>query len=448
MIEDQIRATLATLSETVDVPPTQVIAQRRRRRARMRALAALPVTAAVAVLTTVVVSTQPSGDRSLNNGGAERPSNEISPGVLAAGADLRHRVAGLSGRFVVLSPNALVLGLPPDPACGPQLNLLAAPRAHGQTVTFDVASHLRAACPHAHKVRTAGTATPQTVVLTAPLLQPNIKTVRLVGGGDGASEFARIPRAQVGLGKGLAVVTGRVVDGGEADLPAVVQAFQRRGSQWRFQANAKVADDGTFAVLVPGAPRGLPYQLRAAVDGRPCAPDRITAIGGRSLTLTIRCGAVSTAISDRTRCRGAHFSAALLNDVSPQTGEHAFLVRVVYLGDRPCTLRGYPEITLVAADGRVLPFDYRHHGPYVTETPPQPLHLHSRSPAFYFKVAKYRCDAGPVTTSAIAHLTFPRAQPSVELHIPSAVQFGYCPEPQSRIIYVSPFERTRAGALA
>lgn len=80
--------------------------------------------------------------------------------------------------------------------------------------------------------------------------------------------------------------------------------------------------------------------------------------------------------------------------VSPMTGEHAIVFPVTNVGTQPCSLSGYPGVTLLDQHGGVLPFRFTHgQSLYVTHTRPVPVLLRPGASA-YFRVAKYRCDLG------------------------------------------------------
>lgn len=60
----------------------------------------------------------------------------------------------------------------------------------------------------------------------------------------------------------------------------------------------------------------------------------------------------------------------------------------------PCTVSGYPTVTLLDAAGSALSFAYvAGKGQYVTHRRPRPVTVGGTRSA-YFLVAKYRCDTG------------------------------------------------------
>jgi hypothetical protein len=100
--------------------------------------------------------------------------------------------------------------------------------------------------------------------------------------------------------------------------------------------------------------------------------------------------------------------------VSPQTGEHADQFALTSGSAGPCTLDGYPRITL--DDGRrLLTFMYAQGGgPYVTARRPQHVIL-APGRRGYFLVGKYRCDGGVLYTATLIHVSLPGAAGSLTL---------------------------------
>jgi hypothetical protein len=142
--------------------------------------------------------------------------------------------------------------------------------------------------------------------------------------------------------------------------------------------------------------------------------------------------------------------------LSMQTGEHAYLFALTDRSNSPCTLRGYPHVTL-SHDGRALPFVYRQGGGrYVSARKPRAVTLQPGQKA-YFLVAKYRCDgktAAPATAMNVggARLGGGETIDLAPLHI---TDLDYCAHypgdakvDPGNYITVSPTERTVSAALA
>jgi hypothetical protein len=154
-------------------------------------------------------------------------------------------------------------------------------------------------------------------------------------------------------------------------------------------------------------------------------------------------------------CGPGAIRASLTYPVSPQTGEHAYLFALTNSSKTPCTLDGYPHVTL-SHGSSPLPFVYRHGGgPYVTSRKPGRVNLDPGAHA-YFAVAKYRCDSGvasAATLMTISHIG--RAGTAVlNLSQLAITALDYCrkaiPGPGTdpgNTVTISPFEATQQAAL-
>jgi len=92
--------------------------------------------------------------------------------------------------------------------------------------------------------------------------------------------------------------------------------------------------------------------------------------------------------------------------LSPATGEHGDIYTVKNTGSTPCTLSGYPTVTLTSG-GRPLGFQYVHGGgPYVTRKPPVVVSLRPGATG-YFLLAKYRCDLQSTATATTVRIRLP-----------------------------------------
>jgi hypothetical protein len=81
--------------------------------------------------------------------------------------------------------------------------------------------------------------------------------------------------------------------------------------------------------------------------------------------------------------------------ISPVTGEEGFILRFENVSQVACSLKGYPQLALLGANGR-LPFawtDGKSPGPYFLSRPPRPVELAPKHAA-HVMVAKYRRDLG------------------------------------------------------
>ena len=140
--------------------------------------------------------------------------------------------------------------------------------------------------------------------------------------------------------------------------------------------------------------------------------------------------------------------------VVPMTGEHAVLYALANRGGQTCTVRGYPQVTLYDADGRLLHFRYADGGgAYVTSRKPATVVL-PPSAAAYVLVAKYRCDLGIVRDAVTIGLTLPAGHGQVftarePTGVPGPAGLSYCrggPLDPGQLVKVSPLERTAQAA--
>lgn len=114
-------------------------------------------------------------------------------------------------------------------------------------------------------------------------------------------------------------------------------------------------------------------------------------------------------------------------NTSAMTGEHMVDFELTNRSRRPCSLDGYPEVSLSDRSGP-MPFLYRDGGgPYVTKRRPQPVTLAPGRHA-YFLVAKYRCDGSMLSTATAIRVLLPGARRAtlVALAPQGAAGLDYC----------------------
>jgi hypothetical protein len=134
----------------------------------------------------------------------------------------------------------------------------------------------------------------------------------------------------------------------------------------------------------------------------------------------------------------------------PVTGEHAVLYTLANRGPAACTVRGYPQVTLYDARGRVLPFRYANGGgAYVTARKPVTVVLTHGATA-YVLAAKYRCDLGIAQNAATIQIVLPAAGGQVfssrqPLRLSGPPGLSYCsggPRDPGQLVTISPIEET------
>lgn len=133
--------------------------------------------------------------------------------------------------------------------------------------------------------------------------------------------------------------------------------------------------------------------------------------------------------------------------LSPATGEHGIILSVTSVAP-PCTVTGYPTITMQDTTGSPIHFTYvLGHGQYVTLRPPRPVTVGAGKMA-YFLIAKYRCDTG--STASAVGMTLVLPGQGTMTSVPTAwirndlLSFDFCSGGRERdpgnTVEVSPFE--------
>ncbi|GAA1241909.1 DUF4232 domain-containing protein [Oryzihumus leptocrescens] len=137
--------------------------------------------------------------------------------------------------------------------------------------------------------------------------------------------------------------------------------------------------------------------------------------------------------------------------VSPMTGENAIIFSLTNVGTRPCSLFGYPAVTLLDGHGAAMPFRYTHgQSQYVTHARPASVLLPPAASA-YFLVAKYRCDMEVVSHASSVRVSL--GSDLATLAGPTSGGVGilaYClgaPTEPGRAVDLSPIEATPGATL-
>ena len=149
-------------------------------------------------------------------------------------------------------------------------------------------------------------------------------------------------------------------------------------------------------------------------------------------------------------CRAADVRLALGQPIAEPTGQHSLALTLTNRSTQPCSLDGYPTVSLFDATGRVLPFDYQHHGDQVvTSQPPQPVALAPGGMA-YVTFNKYRCDSGDQGTAAGLRLALPGDSTPLDVALPQdTLLIGYCgPGDPGTTVQISPVAATFQATLA
>ncbi len=159
-----------------------------------------------------------------------------------------------------------------------------------------------------------------------------------------------------------------------------------------------------------------------------------------------------TALVDAAGAQAAAACAQVLvstgERVSEATGQHTLALALTNTGGSPCTLHGYPTVTLLGPDGQPLPFSYARSGDQmVTADPPADVTLQPGGHA-YAVVNKYRCDTGDVTPARWAEVTLPGASSGTRIAIPDGLDLAWCGEGDpGSTVHLSPVTGTLRDAL-
>ena len=160
----------------------------------------------------------------------------------------------------------------------------------------------------------------------------------------------------------------------------------------------------------------------------------------RNTTVTLVVSAGPANIPGAGPCQAAHLKVQPGPDVSEATGQHTGDWSLTNLGT-PCVLDGYPTVSALDSDGRVLGFSYTHSGDQMTTgAKPQPVYLPSGSAA-WIRMNKYRCDIAGTDGTMTIQASLPAGGGTLDIpasNIPGS--WDYCAETASLTIAVSPFE--------
>lgn len=367
---------------------TSAPTRRARRRGVLVPLAAALVTAALVAVAWATVSTLPGGDHHpvpAGNPTATAPgtpaatsSSSASPSVLAAGCTGSQLSAAL-GRA--------------GPAAGTE-NILITLRNTSAT-----SCRLGGILPLTG-IRPDGT----TMLLTTPQAPPQHGPHRFYGTADAA--------ALVDLGH--VTGPGLVAPGGYGGFP---MSEGLNHCPQRFKLTG-------FATLRIGLGQGQfvempwPRQLSAGcpLNQGPSGPipDRI------AKRLTTNSGTAAPT------CQASNLRLSLGPRVSEATGQNTLILVLRNTADRQCTLRGYPTVEAVSAEGKILPFRYRHGSDMMLrDATPGTVSLPPDQSA-YVVINKYRCDTGDVATTARLQIIPPGASTPITMRFTGRRGMPWC----------------------
>lgn len=176
-----------------------------------------------------------------------------------------------------------------------------------------------------------------------------------------------------------------------------------------------------LAACSSGTPRPARSASPATAASAP-APAGTTPVPPPPATVATTTGATATTVASppAPECPAGQLRIGQGPPVSPETGEHAVSVTLTNEGRTACELFGYPEVSLLDANGSALPFRYtRGHSPYMTSNPPRRVVIGPGVTAWVL-VAKYRCDVGGAASASVLRLYPPDAYGYLDLRIDTA----------------------------
>ncbi len=204
---------------------------------------------------------------------------------------------------------------------------------------------------------------------------------------------------------------------GQTYLPTAQMALANVGLMAQYQLEHSTAvTAGTVVTQAPAAGSTVP--------------------SGSTVTLIVSTG--PTTIPGAQPCQASALKVQPGQLVSEASGQNTIDWSLTNLGN-PCVLNGYPAVTALDQQGRVLNFTYSHSGDQMTTAvPPQPVYLPTGSSA-WVRLNKYRCDVTVQNTTTSFKFALPSGGGSLDLSDLTRI-FDYCAEPPSLTIAVSPFE--------
>jgi hypothetical protein len=197
---------------------------------------------------------------------------------------------------------------------------------------------------------------------------------------------------------------------------------------------ALLAVAGCSSGQVPGTTASA--QGKTGTPSRSSSPTSVAAAGSSP----------SGAPTAHAVCDGTALSLDIARAEGAGTGQTAVLMTLRNLGPTACSLRGYPRLTALDGDSKVLPFRIHYGGSQsVTSQPPVAVVIGPGGTAFV-TVGKYRCDFGDQALAQEIRVSLPDAASPVILHLGAlSAHLPYCgPGDPGSELAVSPVEPTEA----
>lgn len=150
-----------------------------------------------------------------------------------------------------------------------------------------------------------------------------------------------------------------------------------------------------------------------------------------------------------SRCAVSQLTLAWGGRTSEATGQHTLPLVLTNTSRTGCHLFGYPGISLIDANGRILPLQYVWGGDQmVTSSPPVLVEIAPAASA-YIVTNKYRCDTSDYMQAVTARVIPPDDTASLQVSIVNNVAMDYCGQGDpGSILHISPVEPSFQAASA
>ena len=142
-----------------------------------------------------------------------------------------------------------------------------------------------------------------------------------------------------------------------------------------------------------------------------------------------------------SRCAVSQLTLAWGGPTSEATGQHTLPLVLTNTSRTGCHLFGYPGISLIDANGRILPLQYVWGGDQmVTSSPPVMVEIAPAASA-YIVTNKYRCDTSDYMHAVKARVIPPDDTAFLQVSLVNNVPMDYCGQGDpGSILHISPVE--------
>jgi Domain of unknown function (DUF4232) len=209
------------------------------------------------------------------------------------------------------------------------------------------------------------------------------------------------------------------------------------GTYWCVsRVGTKTMGSRLFAALAAGA--GLALVGGCASSPSSSAGSSATAALSGTTASSAGSGTGAPSSTQMPPCVSGSLALKMVESVSGETGERAFVVQLWNREPQGCSLRGYPIVQFLSSTGAAVRFVVADGQGYVNRAAPRRVELEAGASAFVM-IAKYRCDVGDRTVATTVLITPPGQAGSITAELPPNPTFAYCgPSDPGDTVYVSP----------